>query len=325
MEKRTLLAVVLALGVWLLWSYFFVRPQAPQDGQAPVTEERVEKSPDTPAVREVPRAPAGGVITVRGAAKEEYITVTTDKYTIVLTNRGAAMRSFKHNARNTELVVEDSGFQAKGKFDFSLHLSENEFLQGSALDDVLWGKGKISNEEVQFVAAVTMQDVPVRVEKTYRFVKDADYFTVSYRVQNTGRKSVVFPGGALIFSASDFIGPAMDFDNTYNQVHGIYSVDNSFEKTSKGSGFFTKEGIVKKENGVIQWVGMMSRYFLLIMIPEDFSGSGVISDNRPGTGFRTGMYLPLDELKGGEILSKNFKVYAGEKDKDKLGPYRRAS
>jgi YidC/Oxa1 family membrane protein insertase len=318
MEKRTLLAVVLALGVWLLWSYFFVRPQAPQDAQPPVQEERADKSPDAPASREVPRTPAAGSITVRGAAKEESITVTTDKYTVVLSNRGAAMKSFKHNARGTELVVENSGFQAKGRFDFSLHLSENEFLQGGALDEVLWGTGKVSNEEVQFAATVTMQDVPIRVEKTYRFVKDADYFTVSYRLQNAGKRSVVFPGGAVIFSASDFLGPAMDFDNTYNQVQGIYSVDNSFEKTSKGGGFFSKEGIVKKENGVVQWVGMMSRYFLLIMIPEDFSGSGVISDNRPGTGFRAGMYLPLDELKGGETLSRNFKVYAGEKDKEKL-------
>ncbi len=101
MEKRTLLAVVLALGVWLLWSYFFVRPQAPQDAQPPVQEERADKSPDAPASREVPRTPAAGSITVRGAAKEESITVTTDKYTVVLSNRGAAMKSVKHNARGT--------------------------------------------------------------------------------------------------------------------------------------------------------------------------------------------------------------------------------
>ncbi|MBP7602713.1 MAG: membrane protein insertase YidC [Spirochaetes bacterium] len=318
MEKRTLLAVVLALGVWLLWSYFFVKPHDQHQEQVPVQEERVEKAADAPSPREATRPAARTAISVKGASREETVSIKTDNYTVVLSNRGAVVKSFKYNERGTELVVENSGFEAKGVFDFPLHLSENEFLQGGALDEALWGLGKVTRDEVQFVAAITLQDVPVRVEKTYRFIKEADYFTVSFRIQNAGNRSVVLPGGAVIFSASDFLGPAMDFDNTYNQVQGIYSVDNSFEKTSKGSGFFTKEGIVKKENGVIQWVGMMSRYFLLIMIPEDFSGTGIISDNRPGTGFRAGMYLPLDEFRAGDTLSRNFKVYAGEKNKDKL-------
>ena len=318
MEKRTLLAVVLALGVWLLWSYFFVRPNDQRQEQAPEQLERVEQAAETPPTREAARPAALTAISVKGAFREETVSIATGNYTAVLSNRGAVIKSFKYNARGTELVVENSGFEAKGVFDFPLHLSENEFLQGGALDEAMWGLGGVTDGEVRFVAAVTLQGVPVRVEKTYRFLKDADYFTVSFRIQNAGNRSVVLPGGAVIFSASDFLGPAMDFDNTYNQVHGIYSVNGSFEKSSKGGGFFSKAGIVKKENGVIQWVGMMSRYFLLIMIPEDFTGTGVISDNRPGAGFRAGMYLPLDELKAGDTLSRNFKVYAGEKNKEKL-------
>ena len=77
-------------------------------------------------------------------------------------------------------------------------------------------------------------------------------------------------------------------------------------------------GIIKKENGVTRWVGVMSRYFLLLMIPEDFAGTGVIYDNRENTGFRTGMFVPVETLGPGKEFKKSFKVYLGEKNKDKL-------
>jgi len=75
---------------------------------------------------------------------------------------------------------------------------------------------------------------------------------------------------------------------------------------------------LKKETGKINWAGVMSRYFLLIMIPEDSAGKSVVHDNRKQTGFRTGMYIDMGALAPGKEIKKSFKIYLGEKDKKNL-------
>ena len=99
----------------------------------------------------------------------------------------------------------------------------------------------------------------------------------------------------------------------------MYSLDDDFETTKKGGGFLSKGGTLNKKDGKIGWSGIASRYFLVIMIPQGFTGTGVVSDNREKTGFRTGMYARIGEIKAGETVEKKFKVYLGERDKKKLG------
>jgi YidC/Oxa1 family membrane protein insertase len=104
MEKRLLLAFVLSAGILFAWSVIFPPPQRTQPPPLPqpdvlegtATPERppeaaaTEPADDKGAAALV--APAGEIVT---AEAEEEITLANDDVTVVLTNRGAAVSSYR--------------------------------------------------------------------------------------------------------------------------------------------------------------------------------------------------------------------------------------
>ncbi|HDP79732.1 MAG TPA: membrane protein insertase YidC, partial [Spirochaetes bacterium] len=313
MEKRALIAVVLSLGIWLIWSYFFMPQQQPVKETPPVKTEE----PLQPVKKELPPKKTAN-LEARGVAREQTLTLDTGVYELTLSSRGASISGLTYSPRKTRLVVEKNPFNARGVFDFSMAFSEDDFLVGSDLDRVNWNMTRLNDTTVLFSAVIKLDGAPVRVEKKYTFIQNAENFKISYTITNLSRRNVNLPNGYVLISPADFLGPDMDFSNTYNQIHGMYYIDNDFEKVTKGGGLFSKNGPLKRQSGRTQWVGVMSRYFLLILIPEDFTGTGTLADSRKETGFRTGMYIPLDTIKAGQEFTKSFKVYVGEKDKKKL-------
>lgn len=314
MEKRAVIAIILSLAVWLAWSYFFIKPK--QLTQKPTVAAKEEPAKKAAPVREAGKMAVAAV--GEGAGREQRVQISSPRYEASLTTRGAAIERLLYKERNIELVVAEKSFNAKGAFDFALHLDENEFLQGGALDNALWNMEKISDREVRFFTTILVNNQRLRIDKKYSFTEDASFFRLTITLQNAGAGEIVLPQKSVIISPSDFLGPAMDFENSYNKLECIYNVNNSFDKGSKGGGIFSKATDIKKESGPTKWVGVMSRYFLIIMIPEKFTGNGAIYDSRKNTAYRTGMYMPVPSIKPREAVSKSFKVYVGEKDKDKL-------
>ena len=126
-----------------------------------------------------------------------------------------------------------------------------------------------------------MNGNPVRIEKTYQFMDDGYGFTVEYRLKNNGGKEIAFKNGSAIFSPGEILGPSLNYSNTYNRLMSIYSLDGKFKKADKGGGGFllgcgssSGDEPLKKETGTINWAGIMSRYFLVIMMPGDGRGKG---------------------------------------------------
>jgi YidC/Oxa1 family membrane protein insertase len=312
MDKKATLAIFLSLAVWLAWSYFFLKPEQrikPAAEKTQVTKEvDVKTRPVQQTVLKTAAFPA---------AKEEVIAVETETYAISLTNRGAAITQFKYRERDVELIVPGGFYNQKGVFDFALHLGENDFLNGNGLESALWSVEKITDKKIKFSTPVVLSGEKVMVAKTYTFAEKGYSFNVSYTVTNTTGKDITVPGECII-SPSDFIGPALDFTNSYNVLNSIYMLEGSFEKERKGNSYFSEPRQIKKETKSTQWIGIMSRYFLLIMIPEKTSGSGVVYDNREKKGFRTGMIMGDASFPSGRETAWSFKVYVGEKNKDKL-------
>lgn len=315
MEKRAVVAIVLSLMVWLVWSYLFIKPETPL--QTPPTVKK-EEAVQPQKKAETPFVSIAAVQRVETVEKE--IRIAHKNHVITLTNRGGSIKSYlyKYNGREIELVVPQNKFNARGVFDFGLYMNDSEFMTSGELDDALWSVTQPSENEVTFYATVLVHGERLRVEKKYSFVSEGNYFTLTFNLVNGGNKEIRMPAGHAIIAPADFLGPSVDFENTYNQLNSIYYIDNDFNKESKGGGFFSKPTDVKQVNGETGWVGIMSRYFLIIMVPDKFSGAGVVADNRKETGFRTGMYVPFEPIKPGASQSRSFKVYIGEKNKDKL-------
>ncbi len=324
-NRRMILAIVLSLLVWYLWLYFFKKPIEPERRMPDVTREepattpqkRLVDEPKSSAVR--PERISEIKISPSKIKKETSIGFVTDRYTVNLSNRGGIINSFKYNGRNIELVVNrNNKFNARGFFDFAIYLSEDEFLRGSNLNEVLWNYRKESENVISFYTNMYINRRPFKIEKVYTFNKEDYYFKIDYRLTNTGSRDAQLPNDYIIVSPSDFLGPDMDFENQYNQLNYIYNLDGDYETTMKGGGFLGGSGSLKRENGNISWAGLMSRYFLLIMINENFSGSGVIFDTRENMPYRNGIYIPVGRIEPGGKILKSFKVYVGEKNKDKL-------
>ncbi len=211
--------------------------------------------------------------------------------------------------------MPENPFKSKGLFDFAVHFDEDEFLNGNDIDDVNWSVVKSAGNSIIYQTGLAFDNIPLQVQKIYSFDSDSYDFRVEYRFINNTTKDISLPDKKIIVSPSDVIGPRLDFKNNYNVLSGIYSIDGEFEKAGKGKGFFSKD----EELGNINWVGIMSRYMVIIMIPEEFTGNEMVNDKRGGTGYRTGMIVPLKRVAAGSEVVKSFKIYLGEKNKSKLG------
>ncbi len=318
-NKRLILAVALSIAVWVGW-YLIFKPETGQHKTEPVAveEQAAEKTEQDLPVPTDKRSSVSISVPKRGAdGDEKLISLETEKFSANLTTRGAAVKSLLYKERNINLVVEESSLDTRGALGFSIHFDENEFIKGNDLDTVNWSYRKTNEGGVAFYTTLSINGVPVQIEKIYSLIPDSYSMNIEYRFTNTGREELTMSGGTVIISPSDIIGPDLDLTNRYNDLAGFYYSDNDFDKFSKG-GFFSEKGPVKKEAGSIDWYGLMSRYCLVIMIPKDFSGNGVIYDNRKGAGARTGMYIDVKNISPAETVEKAFTVYLGEKDKKKL-------
>jgi YidC/Oxa1 family membrane protein insertase len=322
MERRTLVAVLLTMVVWIGWFWFFEPKKPVQVEQNPIVQDTNTVNSAKPVQVESNKVQTAAVkqvtVSVKKNVKEETIKLKTDKFTFELTNKGAAVSRANYSDRNIDLTLNEKLFGANGNLDFAVHFSEDEFFHGNNLNSDLWNVVRVDDKTVKFFTEVLVDGNPLRVEKIYKFTDKGYDFSVEYRFMNTGKKPVIFRDGKAIFSPSDTLGPKLDYTNRYNHMVGIYSIGDDYSQNMKGGGFFSKAGDSKKESGKVDYTGIMSRYFLLIMIPDQFNGTEMIFDNRNDTGFRTGMTVAMNEILPGKEQVKSFKIYLGEKDKAML-------
>jgi YidC/Oxa1 family membrane protein insertase len=103
MEKRLLLAFVLSAAILFAWSVLFPPPQRVPPPPSPAVDEVVEETvAPGPAAEETPADPAGAstprplvVDEVVGAEIVETVELVNDEVSIVLSNRGAAIESYR--------------------------------------------------------------------------------------------------------------------------------------------------------------------------------------------------------------------------------------
>lgn len=321
MEKRTLLTVLLTMAIWIAWFTFFEpKPQVQTEQNKTVQETNhgVKEKPQQTAVNEQSPVVKKKVPGPNKNAAEETVNLKTGKFAFVLSNKGACISRVNYLSRNIDLTLNENLFNTNGHLDFSVHFSDNEFFQGNSLNQDIWNIEKIDDKTIKFFTEILFDGNSLRLEKIFKFTDKGYDFTVEYRFINTGAKPVKFRDSRIIFSPSDTLGPKLEYSNTYNHMTGIYSADNKYEQNMKGGGFFSKPGDLKRKSGKIDYTGIMSRYFLLIMIPQEFSGKEMIFDNRLNTGYRTGMSVDMNEILPGKEQVKSFKIYLGEKDKKML-------
>lgn len=314
MDKRSLIAIALSLAVFMAWDYFYLSKQPKSSQQTQQTAAQ-----NTPAEKkaEPAKQPAAAEVSIpKSNAKEEQISVATGVYDIVMSNKGGRIESLKYGSRKVELVDSPT----KSGIDFPVAFSEREFLAGSPVQNIPWTMTKKSERDIVFSIAANIGGNPVVVEKEFLFNEKEHYFDLAVRVRNTGKTAFKPENGSLYVSSADGLGPVMkDPTVVYNQLSSVFNINGSFEKGSKGGGMFSDATDTKSQKGKTNWYGMISRYFALVMIPQDSDkASGVIYDSRANTGHRIAGMIAADSIAPNTTIEKKFRVCIAEKEKEIL-------
>lgn len=311
MKKETFLAIALTCVVWGAWFMFFSpeQKQPAVDDQMPIGPAISEPVANKPSLT-IPSPRVNQNLT------EEFIPFETERFKGQFNSRGAVISEMilKGITEGEAMAtVPDSTFHAKGIFDFPVHFTANEFIYGSDLDKTVWSVIKKDENEVVFSTRAMINNDPLEIRKHYKLNETGDTFHLEYSFINHGRQAIQFPERAVIFSPADMVGPKLDYSNSFNLLKGITSLNGDYTSLGKD-----EDDVVKRKDGSSEWVGLSGRFLLLIMMPTEQSGSGVISDDRKNTGHRAGMLMPVDAISAGSSITKSFTVYLGPKEKSRL-------
>ncbi|MCL2196541.1 MAG: membrane protein insertase YidC [Treponema sp.] len=277
MDKKTILAIVLSTVVliasFLIQGFFFQRQQlTPGAGQqqSPVTaveidpiKQELEQILSTPA-REEPVAERmdqqeAAVSDVQ--VTQEYVTIETELFTVVLTNAGGDMVSFKwkdrRNNKDVDLIL--SGNNEARAFSVAFGGIDAQPLTSN------FNVRRISDYSVEFYrefsvpAAVYGSDGRFSLIKRYEF-KPSDYM-FELRVILDGGFSVQsfnFSGSAYTLSFGPQIGPVFEkLDNYYDYRH-YHTFINGKRKNAKVNELIDSRPA---------WAAISGKYFSLIAVP----------------------------------------------------------
>jgi YidC/Oxa1 family membrane protein insertase len=316
MDRRTIIAILLSLCVWVGFMYFW--PNADNTQQTPQAQQsQVPQASAKAGSAKTEKAAAP--VAVSSSAKHETIALKTTYYNAVLSNQGAKIESIKYGSRQIELTgTPVKG--AKGVLDFTPLFSEKEILEGNALQTAVWNVKKINDLTIQFTIASKIQGKPVTIEKTYTFSERNPSFDLTLKITNNGNDVLAFNNGTIVVSPGDSLGPKMDeYESIYNMIQPVYYADGSLKYGERGGGIFSSETETKSYSEYnIHWFGLISRYFAVVMIPLEVKAKDVIWDSRETGSFRIGATIPAEQIPARNSITKKFRVAISEKEKEIL-------
>ncbi|MEW6332889.1 MAG: membrane protein insertase YidC, partial [Thermodesulfobacteriota bacterium] len=299
MDKRSLLAIVLSLGVLFIYQTYFVKPPAttqtaPVQQGTPAAPQQAAIPSAGPADKAKGPAAAPAVLAGRpvalpaAAGAEKEVVVETPLYRAVFTSRGAALRSFqlKHYktalADNEDLVDKFYRWIGQGKprpTDLSrpielvhvsagmprpLSLSFPDSTVSIAEDgmyEVDGGKLDIrTGAEPKKLTFSQTYPGELRIDKTFTFHPDKYSFSLEVRVGNLSDAPLNQTGGLNWYQ---YVDPAAPVDS-YAHDGPVSYIAKSVDRPE-----VSKLEADKIVGPNVSWGGFESKYFIAALIPHN--------------------------------------------------------
>jgi len=287
--KRIVIAIVLSLGVLILWQYLFVKK--PPETVAPIRTAATQTAPSsqvTPAAggvqtplpekKELP--PAGTVASAAvNAAAEERITVATPLYTAQWSNKGGVLVSWKlrhhKNEKNEDLEIVPAAAAEAGVAPFSLFEEADparatlDGLRSSPLNTALYettgGNLTLKDGEKGTLRFRYSDGQGLEVEKSFTFIGGRYDMETAVSVLRAGRPSdyrILWGPGVGNPSAAELKQQFGGGPGASLYAGGkVYRVDG--RKYKPESSLFNYIG----------WSSYDDNYFAAIFLPEAATGS----------------------------------------------------
>lgn len=299
MEKRTLLAIVLSIIVLIVYQFLVPPPKPPKIDKEEKTEEILpEEKKDVPSKGKIlPEKKKAVPVEV---VEERLINIETELYRAILTNKGAAIKSWelKRYTDKDKRPVQLQGIKDPEVLPLSVFVTvpSQEMKEGILKGNYKVDKEKVvlSKERESDIISFFYQDRSgVSVRKTFTFYNN-DY-RVDIKINTEGIPSYTLSLG------QDF--GIFEREEGYSHVGPVTRVNgqNITNKPEK-----IKEPLSYK--GRIAWTAMEDKYFTAAVAPVSKVDEAVVE--RIGDSALTGLTSSLGVSE--------FILYAGPKEYDRL-------
>ena len=324
-HARLLLAILLTFAVFALWQWLFVEPQAPAP-PAPQTAQEDTRSanppqPDTisnapaPAVNAIP-APAADIAPTPSGREARQIHISTPLADIILSEKGAGI-----TALTLKKYHEAIGADAPGKVIIG-EAAEGQNLLFS-LEDVDQGKSLAAVYQVQTAAdRIDVQDKSVSVEfdwvsqdgieirKRYTFQPDSYLIDLEIAVKNRGASTFQSRSRLMLVRKLEEGGRKIAFEGP----EGL--IDKSLKEIK------VKDDAQKVDvAGLITWIGITSRYFMINAIPTEPVTGSVEAVHFKGGLVKAALIDAESVFSPGQEKIYKYRIFAGPKSAQLLNSY----
>lgn len=310
MEKRTIIAVVLSIAVFYLFS-FFAGPQKKQPSVVDQPSSPVSSAP-VPSPSVVPAAPHSQSSVDQRAA--QLVTVDTPLYSAVFTTAGGSLtqltlKGYKEkNTKDSPLVV------LAQSADPSLPVASTRGAGFALLPQAIYSVSsqhlKLVNGQKQQLVFTHVSPQGYVVRKTYTI--DAARYGMQLDTQLVNNSPAPLVGALQqIITAPAEI---KDKDGRYETYGTTVFSDQSLQTDAPK----TFASASKRYDKLVQWAGITDKYFLTALIAEKGSIASVdIKKNQAGF-LESSVTSPSFNIAPGQSVSVSYRLFIGPKDIDVL-------
>ena len=308
MEKRALIAVVLSIAVFYLFSAYLGPKQKPAAPAVPVAEEKSARPVAAPSVQ------AAVPATVPAAVKAVDVTVETDRFTAIFSGAGGSLKSltlkgYRENNRSDSPRValatkSDPALStfSTGAAGFALHPLT---AYSSNSRSLLVAKGE--TKQLTFTHLSAQGYV---VHKVYSFTGDGYGIQLETQLVNNSPAPIVGSFQQIITAPSE-----VDTKDTRYETYGsTLFADNSLHTNSPKD----LSSATKKYEKSVVWSGITDKYFLTALLAEKGSVASVeVKKNQAGY-LESVATTPVFTVPSGQSVAVQHRLFVGPKDIDIL-------
>jgi YidC/Oxa1 family membrane protein insertase len=311
MEKNTILAVILSLLLFLLWSYFFTpkpseKRTLPPQGQ-PGQEQ--ESAPIGAAPQKLSPAPAPSP-TLNQKARDVH--VETRVFSAVFSENGASLKSFrlKNYRESVEPNSREIEMNRKPIYNLTTSLHGNSLagLEGAIYEASALNLDLIKNPQVRSVSFRWTSPEGISLERTYTFRPDSYDFDLRVALANRSQK--VFDDCVVL----TLTGVPFEPNQGYYNTHGMVAFRNESLESKETKKVKQPETLT----GTFTWVGYQDNYFLAALIPPKALNASLKLASSENDRLLISLINPPVKLSPGQETTIGYTAYFGPKDLDLL-------
>jgi YidC/Oxa1 family membrane protein insertase len=284
MDRKTLLAVVLSVVIWIGWQKFYIEPRYGKPG-APIAVTNSTSGTTNPTSTNQ-EAVAKAVTTQAANIPLENKKLALKNAEVILTNGGQSLQSWNVDpySQNLQTITHQDG-------QIELAFDQQEFAY-------------INQAHCQWVSdtSCVYQDEKIKLTKNFKPLETARTLEMTVNVEFKQTKP------NFLFVSLSNLSPADDIEPRDRQLtyYTQQKVEHQNVKDSKAN--------VEVQTAV-KWIGANSRYFLLAIVPQLAGNTtvgepkGLFQPTLPNAG-KMNLVFPIN----GKEITLPMKVYFGPKE-----------